>query len=102
VTGVLAAESAAGRRSWLVAFEDGWLVLDDAGRPVDERMTVREVASLVVMAEIAAEIAGEDDVARVASPSYLDQVGTAQLGGATGVVDAFVGDVERGYKLPLR
>jgi hypothetical protein len=106
VTGVLAAESASGRRSWLVVLdEDGqrrWLVLDDGGSPVEERATVREVASVVAMSELAAELAGEDDVARVASPSYLDRVGTAELGSATGVVEAFVDDVERDYKLPLR
>jgi hypothetical protein len=106
VTGVLAAESATGRRSWLVALDEGeqrqWLVLDNGGTPVEQRATVREVASLVAMAEVAAELAGEDDVARVASPSYLDKVGTTELGSATGVVEAFVADVERGYKLPLR
>jgi len=105
VTGVLAAESASGRRSWLVALGDGeerlWLVLDDAGGPVSERATVREVASLVGMSELAAELAGEDDVARVASPAYLDAVGTARLGAATGVVDAFVAEVEARYLLPL-
>jgi hypothetical protein len=106
VTGVLAAESATGRRNWLVALEEGeerrWVVLDDRGVAVEERANVREVASLVAMAEVAAELAGEGDVARVASPSYLDKVGTTELGSATGVVEAFVADVERGYKLPLR
>jgi hypothetical protein len=94
VTGVLAAESASGRRTWLVAFAEG--------APVDDRTTVREVASLVAMAEVAAELAGEDDVARVASPAYLDKFGTADLGAATPIVEAFVDDVARGYKLPLR
>jgi len=106
VTGVLAAESATGRRHWLVALGEGegrqWLVLDDGGTPADERATVREVASLVAMAEVAAELAGEGDVPRVASPSYLDKVGSSELGSATNVVEAFVSDVERGYKLPLR
>jgi len=105
VTGVLAAESASGRRSWLVAFGDGetrqWLVVDANGEPVEERVIVREVASLVAMAELAAELAGEDDVARVASPTYLDAVGTAQLGAATPVVEAFVAEVEERYRLPL-
>jgi len=105
VSGVLAAESAAGRRSYLVALgEDDrqWLVIDEAGRPVDDRVTVREVASLVAMSELAAELAGEGDVARLASPTYLDTVGTADLGPATPIVQAFVADVERGYTLPLR
>ena len=98
VAGVLAAESAGGRRSWLVALGDAedrrWLVLDAEGRPVNERTTVREVASLVAMAEVAAELAGEEDVARVASPAYLDAVGTAELSSATAVVEAFVAEVE--------
>jgi hypothetical protein len=105
VTGVLAAESAAGRRSWLVALgeDEGrqWLVLDAGGAPVGERMMVREVASLVAMSELAAELAGEDDVARVASPSYLDEVGTPEVAAVAGVVDAFVAEVEKRYLLPL-
>jgi hypothetical protein len=106
VTGVLAAEAATGMRSYLVAFGDAdsreWLVLDAEGRPVDERVRVLEVASLVAMCEVAAELAGKEDEPRVAAPAYLDAVGTASLGAMTGVVDAFVNDVERGYKLPLR
>jgi hypothetical protein len=62
---------------------------------------VREVASLVAMAEVAAELAGEEDVARVASPAYLDTVGTAELGGATALVEAFVAEVEERYAHPL-
>ena len=106
VTGVLAAESAGGERSYLVSYgEDDareWLLLDEDARPVVERPRVREVASLVAMAELAAEMAGADDEARIASPAYLDHVGTAELGAATGVVDAFVSEVEARYKLPLR
>jgi len=104
VSGVLAAELSAGERYYLVSFGEvaGWLVVDAAAHPVDDRATVREVASLVVMAEIAAEAAGEEDRARIASIAYLDRVGTAELSAATGVVEAFVNDVLRGYKLPLR
>jgi hypothetical protein len=105
VTGVLAAEAASGERSYLVAFGEGdpreWLVLDAQGREVAERIRVLEVASLVAMCEVAAELAGKGDEPRVASPTYLDTVGTAELGAMTGVVDAFVNEVERGYKLPL-
>jgi hypothetical protein len=106
VAGVLAAEAASGRRSYLVAFgEDDartWLVLDGEARAVDERVRVLEVASLVAMCELAAELAGQGDEPRIASPAYLDAVGTAELGPATGVVDAFVAEVETRYKLPLR
>jgi hypothetical protein len=105
VTGVLAAESAGGQRAYLVAFgvDDAreWLLLDAEARPVGERARVREVSSLVAMCELAAELAGADDEARVASPAYLDEMGTSDLGVATGVVDAFVAEVEARYKLPL-
>jgi hypothetical protein len=62
VSAVLAAELASGRRAYLVAFgeEDdrSWLVLDDALRPVADRERVREVASIVVLSELAGELAG--------------------------------------------
>jgi hypothetical protein len=106
VTGVLTAESAGGERSYLVALGDGeareWLLLDADGRPVHERSRLREVASLVAMCELAAEQAGVADEVRIASPGYLDAVGTSELAAATGVVDAFVTEVEQRYKLPLR
>jgi hypothetical protein len=106
VTGVLAAESADGERSYLVALGHGdareWLLLDAGGGPVAERSRVREVAALVAMCELAAEQAGAPDEARVASPAFLDAVGTSGLAGATPVVDAFVAEVEERYALPLR
>jgi hypothetical protein len=106
VSGVLAAESAGGEAAYLVSYgEDDareWLLLDDRAQPVADRARVREVASLVAMCELAAELAGTGDEARVASPAYLDEVATAELGAATGVVDAFVSEVEARYKLPLR
>jgi hypothetical protein len=61
VSGVLPAEPA-GRRFYLVAVGEGespeWVVLDDAFSPVRERTTIREVASIVVLCELAAELAG--------------------------------------------
>jgi hypothetical protein len=61
VTGVLAAEPGDARRFYLVAFggDDAreWLVLDDDGRPVDRRDVVRDTASIVVLCELAAELA---------------------------------------------
>ena|SRR5438874_968854 len=106
VTGVLAAESAGGQRSYLVAFgaDDTreWLLLDAEAQPVAERARVREVASLVAMCELAAELSGANDEARIASPAYLDAMGTSDLAASTGVVDAFVEEVEARYKLPLR
>jgi hypothetical protein len=106
VTGVLAAESAGGEPSYLVAFgaddDREWLLLDAAAQPVADRPRVREVSSLVAMCELAAEAAGAGDDARVASPAYLDAVGTAELAASMGVVEAFVAEVEARYKLPLR
>jgi hypothetical protein len=53
------------------------------------------------MCEVAAELSGAADEGRVASPAYLDAVGTAELSAATGIVDAFVAEVEERYALPL-
>jgi hypothetical protein len=66
VTGILAAEPLAGRRTYLVAFEDDgartWLALDDAARPVDRREDVRDTASIVALCEVAADVAGGGDL----------------------------------------
>jgi hypothetical protein len=67
VAGVLAAEPASGLRLYLVAFAAGeeerrWLVLDDAGRPVERRDDVRDAASIVAMCELSAELAGGADL----------------------------------------
>jgi hypothetical protein len=109
VTGVLAAEPALGLRLYLVALGDGeeerrWVVLDDAGTPVSRREDVRDVASIVVMCELAEELTGREvAAARVATPAYLDEVGVAPeaIRGAVGLVDEFVQDVQRSYALPL-
>src|SRR3954454_6196140 len=63
VSGVLAAEPAGRPRLYLVSFGDadadrGWIVVDESGAPVDERSLVREVASIVVLCELAEELAG--------------------------------------------
>jgi hypothetical protein len=159
VTGVLAAEPSGGRRFYLVALgaeaAHRWLVLDDDGAVVDRRGDVREVASIVAMCELAADLAGGGDLEelrakltqtriveqppgieeaeaaalalervvgappRVAAPAYLDEVGAAtvvleralgevsspfsqMLRGSTATVEAFVGEVERGYLVDLR
>jgi hypothetical protein len=158
VSGVLAAEPATGLRRYLVAFgaegAEGWLVLDDAGEPVGRRGEVRDTASIVVLCELAGELAGGGNLEelrsqlarvrmveqppgideaesaaleleraigaapRLATPSYLDRVGAATVAleralgetsspfssairGATGAVEEFVRDVERGYLVPL-
>ena len=62
VAAVLAAEPTGGRRTYLVALVDGeartWVALDDDGRPLERREDVRETASIVVLCEVAAEVAG--------------------------------------------
>ena len=109
VSAVLAAETTSGARSYLLALGDDeqrlWLVVDDAGAPVDERERVREVASLVAMCEIAAEVAEAPDAARLASPAYLDEVPAGlgdALASASGAVEGFVHEVETRYAVPLR
>jgi len=160
VTAVLAAEPAlADERLYLVSFgEDDareWLVLDDAARPVDRREAVRDAASIVVMCELAGELAGGGDLdalrahlaelavieqpegideareaalvleqtigapPQVASLGYLDAIGeaaralelslgelespfAAAVASSTGIVEAFIREVEERYKQPLR
>jgi hypothetical protein len=62
VSAVLAAEPASARRAYLVALgeDDGrsWLVLDAELTPVVDRERIREVASIVVLCELAGELAG--------------------------------------------
>ena len=62
VSAVLTAEPAPGRRAYLVALgseeERSWLVLDSELRPVEERARAREAASIVVLSELAGELAG--------------------------------------------
>jgi len=113
LVGIVPAEPASGMRFYVCAFGDGkestWLVLDATGVPVEDRALVRDAVSIAALCEVAEEAAGiEPDGPRVASPSYLDELGGkagADLGGAvkgsTGSVDELLRDVERGYKRPL-
>jgi hypothetical protein len=82
VTAVLAAEPAyEAARLYLVSFgEDDsleWLVVDDEARPAERREAVREVASIVVMCELAGELAGGGDLeglrARLAEIRLVEQ-----------------------------
>jgi hypothetical protein len=158
VAAVLAAEPAGRGRLYLVAFGENesreWLVLDAAGEAVTDRALVREVASIVLMTELAEDLAGGGQLEelrthlsrlrmteqppgiaaaadaalalervigappRVASPVFLDDVGTATraleealgqvdspfanaLRSSSGAMDAFLAEVETRYKLPL-
>ncbi|HWB23711.1 MAG TPA: hypothetical protein VG652_12595 [Gaiellaceae bacterium] len=81
VAGVLAAEPSAGGRVYLVAFgqEDAleWLVVDDQAEPVTGRTAVRDVASIVVMCELAGELAAGGDLdelrAKLAQVRLIEQ-----------------------------
>jgi hypothetical protein len=81
VSGVLAAEPSSGRRVYLVAFgeEDAleWLVVDDEAQPLVGRVAVRDVASIVVMCELAGELAGGGDLdelrAKLAQVRLIEQ-----------------------------
>jgi hypothetical protein len=113
LVGIVPAEPASGLRLYVCAFgredEAKWLVLDATGVPVEERALVRDAVSIAALCEVAEEAAGiEPKAPRVASPAYLDELGSdsgPELGGAvkgaTGTVDELLRDVERGYKRPL-
>jgi hypothetical protein len=113
LVGIVPAEPASGLRLYVCAYggEGGasWLVIDATGVPVEERALVRDAVSIAALCEVAEEAAGvEPDAPRVASPAYLDELGSGagpELAGAvksaTGTVDELVREVERSYKRPL-
>ncbi len=113
LVGIVPAEPASGLRLYICAYggedEASWLVIDATGVPVEERALVRDAVSIAALCEVAEEAAGvEPDAPRVASPAYLDELGSGagpELAGAvksaTGTVDELLRDVERSYKRPL-
>lgn len=67
LAGVVPVEAAAGARAYLCAFTDeaersSWLVVDEDGRPVNDRSRVREAASLAALCELAEESAAGGDL----------------------------------------
>jgi hypothetical protein len=156
VLAIIAAEPEPGSRVYLCAFESGWVGLDAAGRPVEERELVRRAASIAALCELAEETSGGGDLGslraelrrlaltenpegieeaeeaalaleqivgappRVATPAYLDAVGTATrrleqalgdagaspfaqaMQSALGAADELTEEIERSYKLELR
>jgi hypothetical protein len=116
VAAVLPTEPLSGERVYLAAFEgedeaQSWLALDDEGAPVTDRKLVRDAAAIAALCEIAEE---SEDIAageapRLASPSYLDQLGAAKqngdvpgaLQGALPAVEELTRDIEGNYKLEL-
>jgi hypothetical protein len=113
LVGIVPAEPASGLRLYVCAYgredEATWLVLYASGIPVEKRALVREAVSIAALCEVAEEAAGiEPKAPRVASPAYLDELGSGSgpelagaVKGATGTVDELLRDVERGYKRPL-
>ena len=113
LVGIVPAEPANGLRLYVCAYgkqdKATWLVFDATGVPVEERALVRDAVSIAALCEVAEEAAGvEPDGPRIASPAYLDQLGSGAgpelagaVKGATGTVEELLHDVERGYKRPL-
>jgi hypothetical protein len=65
VVGVVPVEPARGHRVYLCAYagrERRWLALDDEGRPISDRRTIRDAVSVAAMCELAEESAGGGDV----------------------------------------
>ena len=113
---VLPVEPASGERVYLCAFAlaDGtqsWLALDDGGSPLTNRTLIRDAASIAALVEIAEESAAiaNGDEPRLASPAYLDSLGTAGVNGdvagalqsALPAIDELTRDLELNYKLEL-
>jgi hypothetical protein len=106
VSAVLAAEPSEGSRVYIYSYEgDGnrsWLALDENGEPLASRVRLREAVSLVALCEIAEEAAGiEVELPRLATPAYLDRIGTPDVAASLQAVDALLQDVESAYKREL-
>lgn len=107
VSAVLAAEPSAGARVYLCSFGSdtglSWLALDSSGEAVTNRAVVREAVSLLALCEIAEEAAEIEVVhPRLATPAYLDSIGTPDVAASMHAVDALLQDVESAYKQELR
>jgi hypothetical protein len=63
VSGVLAVEPQTGFRLYLCAYDSGaWVVLDDGSRRVTDERVVRDAAQLAGLCEVAADLAGGDEL----------------------------------------
>lgn len=131
LSGVIPTEPAEGERVYLCAFVGAeesreWLALDAAGEVIAERRLVRDAVAIAALCEAAEEAvaSGLEGVLeappRLATPSYLDELGAAArelerasghaadspfarvLRAANSAVAELELDVERGYKVPLR
>jgi hypothetical protein len=112
VAAILAAEPRPGERVYLCAFDGPagrtWLVLTADGTPIGARDRVREAVSIAAVVELAEESAGATRAEpRIASPDYLDELGSARseialaVQQGVGAVEELVREVEAGYKLPF-
>jgi hypothetical protein len=102
---ILAAEPGPGRRVYVCAYSGGagrtWLLLDERAVAVTDRVLVREAIALTALCEIAGE-AANDAPPRLASPAYLDAVGSADaLAVAYAAVESLTQEVEAAYKAEL-
>jgi hypothetical protein len=102
---ILAAEPGAGGRVYLCAYSGGagrtWLLLDEQAEAVTDRALVREAVALAALCEIAGE-AVDDQPPRLASPAYLDAVGSPDaLAVAHPAVESLTQEVEAAYKAAL-
>ena len=116
VEAVLVTEPAAEQRTYLVAFaaaadERSWLALDASGEAIRSRDRVREAVSIAAMVEVVEEALDRPEPAaapRVASPQYLDALGSTDAGAvgaavqsAVVAVEELAHDVVTHYKLEL-
>jgi hypothetical protein len=72
VVGIVPAEPSSGSRAYLCAYrgeggETRWLVLDEEGKPVEDRVRIREVVSIAALVELAEETAGGGDLEELRS-----------------------------------
>jgi hypothetical protein len=64
VSGVLAVEPQPGFRLYLCAYDSrAWVVLDDAAQTLTDERLVRDAAQLAGLCEVAADVAGGDELA---------------------------------------
>jgi hypothetical protein len=114
LVGIIPAEPAIGVRLYVCAYRDGeetsWLVLSSDGDPIEDRALVNDAVSIAALCEVAEDAAGTElNAPRVASPALLDELGAAagpEVAAAfrttADTVTELLGDVQRGYKRPLR
>ncbi len=108
VAAVLAAEPSDGTRVYVCSYEGAagrrtWLALDRNDDAMSSRSLVREAASLIALCEIAEEAAGIEVVQpRLATPAYLDRIGSPEVAASLQAVEALLQEVESAYKRELR